>query len=152
MNSKQIKGYRSRLTMFLIEGIATTGSEVAVDLRTIEKLIEICDELIQMKKRRKQPDEDRSPHSVTHQCIHKVHDEHYDVGVTKGCPATRTADGEFHNLCGEPCRWIMIKEGEGNPPWLAGAEAGNGLCGKPTDRDIPNKYNIILSDGYDLDI
>lgn len=33
------------------------------------------------------------------------------------CRAYRTQDGRFHNTCGEPCRWGMMKLGEGSPPW-----------------------------------
>lgn len=55
---------------------------------------------------------------ATHRCTGRVYPpggEYTEPQVP--CPAYRTADGEFHDTCGEPCRWIMIKLGEGNPPW-----------------------------------
>lgn len=39
------------------------------------------------------------------------------------CMAFQTSDGVFHRLCGEPCRWAMQKQGEGDPPWEDGEEA-----------------------------
>lgn len=37
---------------------------------------------------------------------------------SKQIPCTaRFENGEWFDLCGEPCRWIMQKSGEGKPPW-----------------------------------
>lgn len=33
------------------------------------------------------------------------------------CSGYMTDDGEVHDTCGEPCRWIMRKSGHGDPPW-----------------------------------
>lgn len=33
------------------------------------------------------------------------------------CEAYKTADGNVYLTCGEPCRWVMEKGGEGSPPY-----------------------------------
>lgn len=41
----------------------------------------------------------------------------FSGGEQVTCDGYRDKKGEFHNICGEPCRWLMMKLGEGSPPW-----------------------------------
>ncbi len=58
---------------------------------------------------------------VTHRCIGMVSDITLPFGDDQvPCEGVRLEDGTFQNTCGEPCRWCMMKQGEGEPPWEAG--------------------------------
>lgn len=55
---------------------------------------------------------------VTHRCTgHVYSDDAGYLGPQERCPAYRTADGKYHDTCGEPCSWIMMKSGHGEPAW-----------------------------------
>lgn len=55
---------------------------------------------------------------ITHHCMSKrLAEGEFSGGRQVPCNGYRTADGEFHLTCGEPCRWGMQKLGEGFPPW-----------------------------------
>ena len=54
---------------------------------------------------------------VTHVCINTMSKDFDSYGEEIPCTGQRHSDGTFTGGCGEPCRWIMIKCGEGKPPW-----------------------------------
>jgi len=54
---------------------------------------------------------------VTHVCINTMSEDGGSCSEQIPCTGQRHSDGTFTGGCGEPCRWIMIKEGEGKPPW-----------------------------------
>lgn len=49
---------------------------------------------------------------ITHRCIATIG---YDGA--EQCQGYRRADGSFHDICGDPCSWIMGKAGVGRPAW-----------------------------------
>ncbi len=52
---------------------------------------------------------------ITHRCISKMSVD----GEQIPCTGVMYNTGAIEGGCGEPCRWIMQKEGEGDPPWSA---------------------------------
>jgi hypothetical protein len=50
----------------------------------------------------------------THYCDY-MYDDHYSHPEL--CCGVRYSDGSFENTCGEPCSWVMGKQGHGQPPW-----------------------------------
>ena len=56
---------------------------------------------------------------ITHRCTGHVYVDDDPYGEQVPCKGRRLSNGEFIENCGEPCRWIMMKQGEGKPPWTA---------------------------------
>ena len=56
---------------------------------------------------------------ITHRCISKMSRELDSGGEQIPCTGVYYSDGTIEGGCDEPCRWIMKKEGEGDPPWTA---------------------------------
>jgi len=54
---------------------------------------------------------------VTHTCTSTMSKDFDSYGKEIPCTGQRHSDGTFTGGCGEPCRWMMIKCGEGEPPW-----------------------------------
>ncbi len=53
---------------------------------------------------------------VTHRC-NGLYTPGFSGSEQIPCEAIYLSDGNFLGTCGEPCRWVMMKHGEGNPPW-----------------------------------
>lgn len=57
---------------------------------------------------------------ITHRCTDMIPDITLPIADDLVlCKGVRLEDGTFENTCSEPCRWCMMKEGEGEPPWKA---------------------------------